>query len=130
MNITGQFERIDFTPIVARARLGTRAMACRGRVIGDEGAGGRLETLAACATGNLSFRATDRLPVTGRDDRCGNAAFFFLRELNLQVRQDAVQYLANSFHRASVASCSVITSHHRRSRKCPQSIRSAVLCLH
>lgn len=118
MNITGQFERIDFTPIVARARLGTRAMACRGRVIGDEGTGGRLETWTAFATGNFPFFAPDRLPVTGRDDCGANAAFVFLRELNIKVRQDAVQYLANQSHGASVASCSVSKPHHRRQTGC------------
>jgi len=57
--------------------------------------------------------------------------FFFLRKLSLKVRQDAAQYLANSFHGASVSPVVVITSHHNGERKCPSSHRKPerVSCL-
>jgi hypothetical protein len=64
---TARFEHSS--PFAAHRAFGNVNTLRRQRVIGGEGTGRRLETLAACVTGN-PFRAPDLLPLTGRDD-CG-----------------------------------------------------------
>ena len=84
MNTVRTTARLEHSqPFAARCAFGTRNPLRRQRVIGGEGIGGRLETLAAFATGILLNRAVGAvLPgkaMTQRATPLGNKGLLFQR---------------------------------------------------